>query len=87
MVEKISLEDEEGVVKGPHHYLIKKRSLDEIESEAYSILMEHGSMPLSEIWRRLDCHLWEASAALMRLKKKGLVEETDATPEAYRKRG
>ncbi|MCX8170352.1 MAG: hypothetical protein N3E47_00045 [Candidatus Bathyarchaeota archaeon] len=87
MEEKISLEDEEGVVKGPHYYLIKKKSIDEIESRVYGILMEYGSMPLSEIWRRLDCHLWEVVAALMRLKRKGLVEEADITLEAYGKGG
>ncbi|MEM1607644.1 MAG: helix-turn-helix domain-containing protein [Candidatus Bathyarchaeia archaeon] len=86
MEEKIILEDEEGVVKGPHYYLVKKQSLNEIESKVYSILMEHGSMPLSEIWRRLDCHLWEVVAALTRLKKKGLVEENEVTLEAYGKR-
>ncbi|MBS7624772.1 MAG: helix-turn-helix domain-containing protein [Candidatus Bathyarchaeia archaeon] len=83
MVERVSLEDEEGVIKGPHYYLVRKQPLDRIESEVYDILREHGPMPLSEIWRRLNCHLWEVTAALARLKRKGLVEEADVTPEAY----
>ncbi|MBS7639599.1 MAG: hypothetical protein QW804_04140 [Candidatus Bathyarchaeia archaeon] len=76
-VTAISLEDREGVIKGPHYYLIKRRSLDELESEVYALLRERGRMPLSELWRRFDCHLWEIVAVLGRLKEKGLVEEID----------
>jgi DNA-binding Lrp family transcriptional regulator len=85
MAAEISLEDEEWVVKGPHHYLIRRYPLDNLESEVYRILREKGPMPLSAIWRRLDCHLWEVTAALRRLKEKGLVEEFDVTPEIYQK--
>jgi len=85
MAAEISLEDEEWVVKGPHHYLIRRHPLDNLESEVYRILREKGPMPLSAIWRRLDCHLWEVTAALRRLKEKGLVEEFDVTPEIYQK--
>ncbi|MEM2342136.1 MAG: Lrp/AsnC family transcriptional regulator [Candidatus Bathyarchaeia archaeon] len=85
MATEISLKDEEWVIKGPHYYLIRRRSLDDLEREAYTLLKESGSMPLSAIWRKLDCHLWEAVAALRRLKEKGLVEEFDAAPEAYKR--
>jgi len=83
----ISLEDEEMVVKGPHYYLTRRRSLEELEKEIYKLLKEMGPMPLSALWRRLDCHLWEVAAALRRLKKKGLIEERDVTLEAYTYRG
>jgi len=85
MAAEISLEDEEWVIKGPHHYLIKRRSLNDLESEVYKILKENGSMPLSALWKKLDCHLWEVTAVLRRLKEKGLVEESDITPEIYQK--
>jgi len=83
MVTRINLEDEEMVVKGPHLYLTRSRSLEKLEGEIYMLLKERGPMPLSALWRRLDCHLWEVVAALKRLKNRGLIEERDATLEAY----
>ena len=85
MATKISLEDEEWVIKGPHYYLIKRHSLNDLESKIYDILREKGPMPLSALWRKLDCHLWEVAAALRELKKKGLIEEFDVTPHVYQK--
>ena len=80
----IKLDDEEGVIKGVHYYLYKRHSLKDIETEILKLLEEKGAMPLSVMWRKLNCHLWEASAALRHLKEKGLVEELDATPDYYR---
>jgi len=85
MDDMIYLEDDEWVVKGPHYYLIERRPIEEIEKEIYRLLEEHGPMPLSALWRKLNCHLWEVSAALRRLKSKGLIEEGEASPESYRK--
>jgi len=79
----VELEDEEGVVKGPHPYLLRRYPLEKLEREVYQLLRERGSMPLSAIWRSFDCHLWEVCAALRRLKEKGLIEEATPTPEAY----
>lgn len=76
-VTAIHLEDREGVIKGPHYYLIERRSLDELEREVYALLRERGRMPLSALWRRFNCHLWEIVAVLDRLKEKGLIEEID----------
>lgn len=83
----VELEDEEGVIKGPHYYIIKRRPLDELEREIYILLLEKGPMPLSALWRRLNCHLWELTAALKRLKDKGLLEERDVIEDAYRRQG
>ncbi|MEM1990394.1 MAG: Lrp/AsnC family transcriptional regulator [Candidatus Bathyarchaeia archaeon] len=85
MSTQISLEDEEWVIKGPHHYLVERRPLNEIEDEIYRLLREAGPMPLSAIWRRLNCHLWEVVEALRRLKEKGIVEETDIAQWIYQK--
>jgi predicted DNA-binding transcriptional regulator len=79
----VELEDEEGVIKGPHYYLLKRYPLEKLEKEVYALLMEKDSMPLSAIWRNFDCHLWEVCAVLKRLKEKGLLEESAPTPEAY----
>lgn len=84
----VELEDEEGVIKGPHYYLLKRYPLEKLEKEVYALLMEkdsmrRSSMPLSAIWRNFDCHLWEVCAVLKRLKEKDLLEESAPTPEAY----
>ncbi len=79
----VELEDEEGVVKGPHPYLLKRYPLEKLEREVYQLLKERGSAPLSFIWRSFDCHLWEVCAVLRRLREKGLIEEAAPTPEAY----
>jgi len=80
----VILEDEEGVVKGAHSYLLKRYPLERLEREILQLLEEKGSLPLSAIWRRFDCHLWEVCAALRRLKKKGLLEESDSASKDYR---
>ena len=79
----VELEDEEGVIKGSHYHLFRRYSLEKLEREVYELLREGESMPLSVIWRSFDCHLWEVCVVLKRLKEKGLVEESDPTPEAY----
>jgi len=80
----IDLEDEEEVVKGPHHYLLKRYPLGKLENEVYELLKERGSMPLSAIWKSFGCHLWEISTVLKRLKEKGLIEELAPKPEDYK---
>ena len=80
----VILEDEEGVIKGAHYYLFKRCSLERLEREILKLLEERGSLPLSAIWRRFDCHLWEVCAALRRLKRRGLLEESDAALKDYR---
>jgi len=81
----VELDDEEGVIKAPHYYLLNRYPLERLEKEVYELLKESGSMPLSAIWRSFDCHLWEVSAVLRRLKRKGLVEESASTSEALPK--
>ena len=70
-----SYDDKEWVVKGPHYYLGRRRDLGDIEKLVLDLLGKHGSLRLSELWRQADCHLWEISQALGRLKKERLVEE------------
>jgi hypothetical protein len=79
----LRLEDDEGVVKGPHYYLLKRYPLEKLEREVYELLSDRGSLPLSAIWRKFDCHLWEICAVLRRLNEKGLIEESVPTSEAY----
>ncbi|MEM2960981.1 MAG: hypothetical protein QXU67_05190 [Candidatus Bathyarchaeia archaeon] len=85
MATPIMLEDEEGVIKGPHYYLIEKRSLGRLEKEVLALLKKEESMPLSAIWRKFNCHLWEIVTVLKRLKEKGLIEEADVTSKAYQR--
>lgn len=66
---------EEWVVVGPHEYLFEKADLDELEKKVYEALRSGGRMPVSKIWRTVQCHLWELDMVLKRLKDKGLVEE------------
>ena len=80
---QIDLEDPEGVIKGPHYYLLKRQPLERLEGRVLRLLREKGPLPLSAIWRSLNCHLWEATAALIRLREKGLIEESEAKPEDY----
>jgi DNA-binding Lrp family transcriptional regulator len=80
---RIILEDEEGVIKGPHYYLLKRQPPEKLETEILRLLREKGPLPLSALWRSLNCHLWEASAALRRLKEKGLIGESEAKTEDY----
>ena len=83
MATAVKLDDEEGIIKGAHYYLLKRYPLDKLEREVYQLLKERGPMPLSAIWKNFHCHLWEVSAVLRRLREKGLIEGTSPTPEAY----
>jgi hypothetical protein len=68
-------DNNEWVVKGPHFYLERKRDLGDIEKLVLDLLGKHGRLRLSELWKQADCHLWEISLVLKRLKENGLVEE------------
>ena len=71
-----SYEDEEWIVKGPHASMAITHSIEHLEDRILSLLQAHREMRLSQIWRMLNCHLWEVSLALKRLKDKGLVRES-----------
>ena len=69
-------EDREWVIKGPHASMVIKHPMELLEKEILSLMRANGEMKLSQIWLRCNCHLWEVSSALERLKDKGLVEES-----------
>jgi len=69
----------EWVIKGPHSSMVMKHPIEQLESEILSLLRGRGGMRLSQIWLRCNCHLWEISLALERLKSKGFIEETPLT--------
>ena len=71
-----SYEDKEWVVKGPHASMVIKQPIESLEMEILSLLRVHRRIRLSQIWLKCNCHLWEVSLALKRLKEKGLVEES-----------
>ena len=73
----IGLEDDEGVIIGPHDSLENQWPLDELEKEVYSAIVEEKQVSLSKLWKKFGCHLWELVAVLNRLKRKGLVTEQD----------
>ena len=71
------IRDEDGVIKTAHYSLIRQYPLDKLEGEVLELLRSEGTLPLSKIWKRFDCHLWELNYVLKRLKEKGLVEEAE----------
>jgi DNA-binding Lrp family transcriptional regulator len=71
------IEDDDSVIKAPHASLVNHCSLDKLEKDVYNFLNEDGKLPLSSIWKRFGCHLWEMNYVLKRLKEKGLIEEKD----------
>lgn len=75
-----SYEHREWVVKGPHDSMVIKHPIELLETEILSLLRIRGAMRLSQIWLRCNCHLWEVSLALERLKDKGFVEESPVRP-------
>ena len=68
-------EEFSSVVVGPHHTLVKRRKIEELEEELLERIKAEGKVNLSKLWLSTDCHLWEISYALRRLKEKGLIEE------------
>lgn len=65
------------IVVGPHLDLIISRDSIELEDEVMRLLKENGRMPVSSIWRKLRCHLWEVDAALRDLESRGLIVECE----------
>jgi DNA-binding Lrp family transcriptional regulator len=63
------------VVVGPHRTLENRRKVEELEKELLQKIRKEGRVNLSKLWNSTDCHLWEISYALRRLKEKGLIEE------------
>lgn len=78
-----SISDEEGVVIGAHEALVIQYSLERLEEEVYRFLKDRGNLPISALWRRFNCHLWELSYVLKRLKEKGLVQEFETEARYY----
>lgn len=72
--------DREWVVKGPHASMIIKHPIEQLEREILSLLRGRGGMRLSQLWLRCNCHLWEVSFALERLKDEGFVDENPLRP-------
>jgi len=73
----VDIDDAEGVILAPHQYLDHARSPKELDEAIMNLLKERGRMTTSQLWKELDCHLWELSASLRRLKQTELVEERD----------
>ncbi len=69
------IEDDGGVIITPHASLVNHCALDKLERDVYDVLAQEGGLPLSAIWKRFGCHLWEVNYVLKRLKEKGLLEE------------
>ncbi len=65
------------IVVGPHRTLENRRNVEELEKELLQKIKKEGKVNLSKLWRSTDCHLWEISYALRRLKEKGLIEEIE----------
>ena len=54
---------------------MKHYQLDKLEIEVNEALKKEGELPLSKLWKRFSCHLWEINPVLRKLKQKGLIEE------------
>lgn len=78
-----TISDEEGVIVGAHEDLVIQYSLERLEEEVYRYLKDKGDVPLSTLWRKFNCHLWELNQVLKRLKEKGLVQEHEAEAKYY----
>ena len=71
------IRDEDGIIKAAHYSLIRQYPLEKLEREVLALLMSEGTVPLSKIWKKFDCHLWELNNVLQHLKEKELVEERE----------
>jgi hypothetical protein len=60
--------------------MVIKHPIELLETEILSFLRVGTAMRLSQIWLRCNCHLWEISLALERLKEKGIVDESSLRP-------
>jgi len=65
------------VVIAPHEMLAIKRDPDELDEIVLDLIKARGPMGLSLLWRDTNCHLWELDASLNRLKRRGLLIESD----------
>jgi hypothetical protein len=65
------------VVVGPHEMLTTTKDPDQLDDLVLRLLRTRGAMSLSALWKEADCHLWELDAALNRLKRRGLLIESE----------
>jgi len=65
------------IVVGPHRTLENRREIEELEKELLQKIRKERKVNLSKLWRSTNCHLWEISYALRKLKEKGFVEESE----------
>jgi len=65
------------VVVGPHEMLATTKDPNQLDDLVLRLLRTRGTMSLSALWKEADCHLWELDAALNRLKRRGLLIESE----------
>ena len=73
----VQITDVEGVIIVPHYYLYNVKSPDEIDRTVLNLLKKRGKMTTSQLWKELNCHLWEISSSLLRLKESGFLKESE----------
>lgn len=69
------MSSEEVIVVGPHLDMIIIQNKDELKKKVLNIIKVKKTARSGEIWKEVNCHLWELYSVLDELKKENKIKE------------
>jgi hypothetical protein len=67
--------NEEPIVVGPHLDMVITQDKDELKKKVLEIMRTRKIARSSEVWKEVNCHLWELYFALEELKNENKIKE------------
>ncbi|MBO3762752.1 MAG: hypothetical protein QXS21_01675 [Thermoproteota archaeon] len=69
------MSNEELVVVGPHFDMVLTQDKDELKKKVLNIIKVKKTVRSGEIWKEVNCHLWELYLVLKELKEENKINE------------
>lgn len=73
------MNNEEPIVVGPHLDMVVTQNKDELKKKVLSVIKAKGIVRSGEIWKEVNCHLWELYFVLEELEKENRIKEVSET--------
>lgn len=67
--------NEEPIVVGPHLDMVITQDKDELKKKVLEIMKTKKIARSGEVWKEVNCHLWELYFALEELKNENKIKE------------
>ena len=69
------MSNEELIVVGPHLDMVVTQDKDELKNKVLNVIKAKKTARSGEIWKEVNCHLWELYSVLEELRKENKIKE------------